>query len=840
MGEVRTATVSPALDHIIERPRLIARIVEGDARVTVFAAAAGYGKTTLARQWAERQTGPVAWYRTTRASGDVAALAVGMDELLASIAPDLPRDPGRVARIASVNPSPRPLGRALVQTYEPLTQDVLLIVDEWEAAGTEEAEQLLSMLVDGLKIRFLITTRTRPDWFTPRLEVYGEGLEIGVEELTMTDEEATQVLFSASKDSQWIATDLRGWPAAIGLAAIQDMRKALPRSSPPDVLYDFLATEVLGSVPESVVRDLTLLSLAAAADLETAGVLLGDQYEERLSSAQRLGLLRITEQGAILLHPLLREHLITVGQATPGGHDLSERLLALLDARKWEHALAAAEMLSDAVFITTALSRALPDLLLSGRVETLGRWIAACGQAGASGAVVSYAKAELAFQEADFDLAIALGKLAAENLPEERRADAHLVVARAANLAERQAIAAEHAAAASHWAKSERAASAAAWANFLQAVDEESDTAEELLQSYADRTPSGELRLIRLAHGRVCLGLLGANLDDALDDAGVATALLEPEVDPLVRSSFLNMLATGSATAGRYKQSLEAALLELAVAEEYDFEFVRRYGLLARARALIGLRDLTPAEKALREVERRLRTSPDAFLDASCAIERARLYITLGDNDRAFSALAPDLERRVGSGARGEYLSLRALILSSSGKVEEAVSSARRARTISRAVATQALSVVAEAITREAEADSEIHAQRAFAEVLSLGGADALILGCRASRRFAERVAANSETRNELVRLFVESNDNTLARAVGVRPPRSVRRALDLSPREAEIHQLIAQGLTNPEISRLLFISPSTTKVHVRHILEKLGVRSRVEAARVWEPETPS
>jgi DNA-binding CsgD family transcriptional regulator len=101
-------------------------------------------------------------------------------------------------------------------------------------------------------------------------------------------------------------------------------------------------------------------------------------------------------------------------------------------------------------------------------------------------------------------------------------------------------------------------------------------------------------------------------------------------------------------------------------------------------------------------------------------------------------------------------------------------------------------------------------------------------------------VAESEELRGELTRVFVESHDYTLGRKVGARAPRSVRRAAELSPREAEIHQLIAQGLTNPEISRLLFISPSTTKVHVRHILEKLGVRSRVEAARVWEPEPPS
>src|SRR5689334_15805258 len=195
MVETITATASPALDHIIERPRLIERLAEGGgARVTVLAAPAGYGKTTLARQWSKRQTGPVAWYRTTRASGDIALLAVQLDELFASIAPDLPREPGRVASIASINATPKPLAGAILRTFDSLTQDVLLVVDEWETAGTEEAEELLSMLVEGLDIRFLITTRTRPDWFTPRLEVYGEGLEIGVDELAMTEAEATRVL----------------------------------------------------------------------------------------------------------------------------------------------------------------------------------------------------------------------------------------------------------------------------------------------------------------------------------------------------------------------------------------------------------------------------------------------------------------------------------------------------------------------------------------------------------------------------------------------------------------------------------------------------------------------
>src|ERR1700752_4482223 len=88
MVETITPAVSPALAHIIERPRLIPRLEEGGgSRVSMFAAPAGYGKTTLARQWGERQDCPVVWYRTNRASGDVALLAVQFDELFAAPAP---------------------------------------------------------------------------------------------------------------------------------------------------------------------------------------------------------------------------------------------------------------------------------------------------------------------------------------------------------------------------------------------------------------------------------------------------------------------------------------------------------------------------------------------------------------------------------------------------------------------------------------------------------------------------------------------------------------------------------------------------------------------------------
>jgi DNA-binding CsgD family transcriptional regulator len=56
---------------------------------------------------------------------------------------------------------------------------------------------------------------------------------------------------------------------------------------------------------------------------------------------------------------------------------------------------------------------------------------------------------------------------------------------------------------------------------------------------------------------------------------------------------------------------------------------------------------------------------------------------------------------------------------------------------------------------------------------------------------------------------------------------------LDITAREAEVLKLLATGRTNREIAKALFISEKTASVHVSHLLRKLGVGSRVEAAAV-------
>ena len=57
------------------------------------------------------------------------------------------------------------------------------------------------------------------------------------------------------------------------------------------------------------------------------------------------------------------------------------------------------------------------------------------------------------------------------------------------------------------------------------------------------------------------------------------------------------------------------------------------------------------------------------------------------------------------------------------------------------------------------------------------------------------------------------------------------RRPSLLSPRERDILRGIARGASNKEIARELGIAETTVKIHVQHVLRKLDVTSRVQAA---------
>jgi DNA-binding CsgD family transcriptional regulator len=63
--------------------------------------------------------------------------------------------------------------------------------------------------------------------------------------------------------------------------------------------------------------------------------------------------------------------------------------------------------------------------------------------------------------------------------------------------------------------------------------------------------------------------------------------------------------------------------------------------------------------------------------------------------------------------------------------------------------------------------------------------------------------------------------------------PAHVTFGAELTGREREVLELVAQGLSGSEIGRALFIADDTVKTHVKHVMTKLGARSRAHAVAI-------
>jgi DNA-binding NarL/FixJ family response regulator len=56
---------------------------------------------------------------------------------------------------------------------------------------------------------------------------------------------------------------------------------------------------------------------------------------------------------------------------------------------------------------------------------------------------------------------------------------------------------------------------------------------------------------------------------------------------------------------------------------------------------------------------------------------------------------------------------------------------------------------------------------------------------------------------------------------------------IDLTRRERQVLQLVADGLANREVGSVLYVTEDTVKSHIRHILVKLGATSRANAVAI-------
>jgi DNA-binding CsgD family transcriptional regulator len=303
----------------------------------------------------------------------------------------------------------------------------------------------------------------------------------------------------------------------------------------------------------------------------------------------------------------------------------------------------------------------------------------------------------------------------------------------------------------------------------------------------------------------------------------------------------LNQRAFALGWAGRYSDALAVSNRALAEAETACIDFAVTHIQVAKAAALVGLRKFAAAQQLLATVSHRLHEEPDRWVIANLPLPQAKLQISLGDLARAEKCLTVPPDSRQFASQRAEYYGYRGLIAAARGLADDAEEWARRSAECSTYVEAAAFAAVTRAIIGARSGTGSPTVPEQFKRALDTGHHDSIVTACRACPELVAQIA-QTDHRDTLAAILSESRDTAIARPAGLRllrPPHQAdvraRHTDVLSPRELEIYELIVQGRTNREISQILFIAESTTKVHVRHILEKLGVRSRVEAVRAWQ-----
>lgn len=825
MGEGTAATtVKLGRRRIIERPRLIRMLNESPERIKLLVAPAGYGKTTLARQWLQgRRT---AWHTCTPASADVAALASGIARAAESVCADAGHE--LRVRLASIDADAEPdtLGAMLARDLERWPASAWLVIDDYHLLhGVPAADRVLEELLRAPAINLLLLARHRPRFVSARRILYGDFFELTREELAMTDAEAAELLQLTDGASADVVTAARGWPAVLALASISPSPLRSVDGTPH--LYAFFAEEVYRSLVPSIQRLLTELAL-----YEPRSRLLAlegsPEHQEAVLDALGSSGLVTRQEDTLDMHPLFRDFLLQKlsSEVRHEADHVVDRAIAFTIAnRLWEEAATLVETHRRCGYISPLLAAATTDLLAAGRAALVSRLAA---QALEPSPPVDLALAEVAFRYGRFHESEALANRAAGSADDDDLEARALVTAgRAAHAASREREAAAYFARIRTLTCRSETKRTGILGELAAAIELERDDALPLLRSLgrphelpADERVVVVSRMINLE--------TRFSLPVSLSEGLAMWQLLSHVRDPIARSSFRNVFGYSLASIGRVDDTMALMDEQLEDAERSRLEFVIPYSLVNRALANLMKREYLVAQELLDEAdERAQRTCDETALFISWGV-RTRLYNAQAAYEIALSRAFPATQSQTKS-LHGELGAAYAVALAGASELDRATEYAKRAEASSRAIEVTASAPAALAIVALRQGESELalqQARRALESVSRCGMLDCFVAAYRGCPELVLTLLSDRDAYEDLERVLTTASDVSLFQ----REPRSTS-VLSLSPREREVLALVARGMSNAEIAKALFISHMTVKVHVHHIFEKLGVRSRAEAA---------
>jgi LuxR family maltose regulon positive regulatory protein len=376
---------------IVARTALVDRLAAAQAPVITVVAPAGYGKTTLMAQWAERIGPRVAWVSCDGGDNDpvvlLTALAVALDRVE-------PVDPAIFWALASSGAGITVVPR-FVSAIASMGRPVTVVLDHAEAVTNRQCLNTIAELVLHLPPgwRFALASRAGVPLPAARLRAQGGIVEIGAEDLAMGPLEAAHLLKGAGTDLDEAGIhDLlqrtEGWPAGLYIAALA--MKSGSRESDVGFTFtgddifmgDYLRSELLDRVSRAEASFLIRTSVLDRMCGPLCDAVLGEKGSgrvlERMESRNLLVVPLDRRREWYRYHHLLRELLQAELQRREPelAADLHFRAAAWFEANAMpEAAIEHAQAAGDYDRVARLVLELQQPVWASGRVETVLRWM---------------------------------------------------------------------------------------------------------------------------------------------------------------------------------------------------------------------------------------------------------------------------------------------------------------------------------------------------------------------------------------------------------------------------------------------------------------------------------
>jgi LuxR family maltose regulon positive regulatory protein len=213
--------------NVVRRHRLIEQLNQGlDRRLSLIAAPAGFGKTTLVSEWAAGCARPVAWLSLDEADNNTTRFLTYFITALQTIAPNMG------AAVLGLLQSPQPPIEAILTTLlneiTTITDHFIFILDDYHLLDSKAVDQLLIFLLKHQPplMHLIITTREDPNLPLARLRARNQLSELRAADLRFTPAEAAEFLNNVMglnlsvEHMALLETRTEGWIAGLQLAAL--------------------------------------------------------------------------------------------------------------------------------------------------------------------------------------------------------------------------------------------------------------------------------------------------------------------------------------------------------------------------------------------------------------------------------------------------------------------------------------------------------------------------------------------------------------------------------------------------------------------------------------------